>query len=51
MQVLKKKYGKDVSFQYSVNPDLIGGLRIRVGSDVWDGTVKSKLDRLSLALS
>jgi len=26
-----------------VDPTLIGGLRIRIGSDVFDGTVKSRL--------
>ncbi len=48
---LASKYGKDISYHYSTNPDLVGGLRIRVGSDVWDGTVRARLDRLSLALS
>lgn len=48
---LAAKYGNDIRFHYSTNADLVGGLRIRVGSDVWDGTVKSRLDRLSLALS
>lgn len=48
---LVTKYGNDINFHYATNPDLLGGLRIRVGSDVWDGTVKSRLDRLSLAFS
>jgi len=26
---------------------LIGGMRIRVGSDVWDGSVKNRLERLN----
>jgi F0F1-type ATP synthase delta subunit len=28
------------------NKDLIGGMRIQVGSDVYDGTVRSKLNEL-----
>jgi F-type H+-transporting ATPase subunit delta len=29
-----------------VRPDLIGGLRVRVGSDVWDGSVRARLEAL-----
>jgi len=46
---LGAKYGDDLQFTYRTVPDLIGGLRIRVGSDVWDGTVKGRLDRLANA--
>jgi len=43
---LQKKYGDDLQFEYVVNPQLIGGLRVRVGSHVWDGSVRAKLDNL-----
>jgi F-type H+-transporting ATPase subunit delta len=43
---LHKKYGQDLNFDFRVNPDLIGGLRVQVGSDVWDGSVRAKLDSL-----
>lgn len=43
---LKKKYGAGLTLDFSVNPALLGGLRVRVGSDVWDGSVKGRLDRL-----
>ena len=33
---LKKKYGNDLTAEFVVNPQLLGGMRIRVGSDVWD---------------
>ncbi len=33
-----------------VNPQLLGGMRIRVGSDVWDGTVRNRLERLQQQL-
>jgi F-type H+-transporting ATPase subunit delta len=46
VQNLKQKYGEDVTTQFSVNADLIGGMRIRLGSDVWDGSVRSRLTRL-----
>ncbi|MEM0898242.1 MAG: F0F1 ATP synthase subunit delta, partial [Verrucomicrobiota bacterium] len=48
---LKKKYGDQLTFEYKTNPDLLGGMRVKVGSDVWDGSVKARLDRLSNALS
>ena len=46
---LGAKYGADLQFTYRTVPGLIGGLRVRVGSDVWDGTVKGRLDRLANA--
>ncbi len=44
---LKKKYGPQISPEFSVDPALLGGMKIRVGSDVWDGSVKNRLERLS----
>ncbi len=46
---LRTKYGNSLTFEYKVDPALLGGLRVRVGSDVWDGTVKGRLDRLAQA--
>ena len=46
---LKKKYGDDLKTEF-VNPELLGGMRIRVGSDVWDGTVRNRLERLQQEL-
>ena len=43
---LQKKYGDDLEFDLRVNPDLIGGLRVQVGSHVWDGSVRAKLESL-----
>ncbi len=47
---LRAKYGADITSEFKTNPDLIGGLRISLGSDVWDGSVKNRLDRLASAL-
>jgi F-type H+-transporting ATPase subunit delta len=47
---LKKKYGADLTSEFVVDPTLLGGVRIRVGSDVWDGTVRSRLQRLEQEL-
>ena len=47
---LKRKYGGDLTTEFVVNPQLLGGLRIRVGNDVWDGTVRGRLERLQQQL-
>jgi F-type H+-transporting ATPase subunit delta len=47
---LKKKYGNDLTTEFVVNPQLLGGMRIRVGSDVWDGTIRNRLERLQQQL-
>jgi len=47
---LKKKYGSDLAPEFVVNPELLGGMRIRVGSDVWDGSVRNRLERLQQQL-
>ncbi|MEO5719290.1 MAG: F0F1 ATP synthase subunit delta, partial [Chthoniobacterales bacterium] len=31
---------------FVVNPALLGGVRVRVGSDVWDSSVRNRLERL-----
>jgi len=47
---LKKKYGSDLTAEFIVNPELLGGMRVRVGSDVWDGTVRNRLEQLQQQL-
>ena len=46
---LAKDYGNNLTIQYKTNPELLGGLRIQVGDDLLDGSVKGRLDRLSKA--
>ncbi len=43
---LKGKYGKQITSEFKHNPELLGGMRVRVGSDVWDGSVRNRLERL-----
>jgi F-type H+-transporting ATPase subunit delta len=43
---LKSIYGAGVSISFSQNPALLGGLRIQVGSDLYDGSVKMRLEKL-----
>ena len=44
---LEKKYGNQISTEFAINESLIGGMKIRVGSDVWDGSVANRVERLS----
>lgn len=43
---LKNIYGDGLNLSFAQNPSLIGGLRIQVGSDLYDGSVKMRLDQL-----
>ncbi|HEY8963232.1 MAG TPA: F0F1 ATP synthase subunit delta [Alphaproteobacteria bacterium] len=47
---ISKKLGKNVQVQTNVDPSLIGGLVIRVGSTMIDDSIKTKLDRLQRRL-
>jgi F-type H+-transporting ATPase subunit delta len=47
---LQSKYGKDLTTQFVTNPELLGGMRIRVGNDVWDSSVRNRLQRLQAQL-
>jgi F-type H+-transporting ATPase subunit delta len=47
---LKRRYGSDLAARFVVNKDLLGGMRIRVGSDVWDSSVRNRLHRLQQQL-
>ena len=45
--VLEKHFGKPLAQQVEVRPEVLGGLRIRVGSDVWDATIRGRLEALA----
>jgi F-type H+-transporting ATPase subunit delta len=47
---LKTKYGTTITTEFKVTPELIGGLRIKIGSDVFDSSVRNRLDRLETQL-
>jgi F-type H+-transporting ATPase subunit delta len=37
-------YGRQVSLKIDVNPSIIGGVNVRVGADLYDGTILRKLN-------
>jgi len=45
--ILEKYFGKPLAQQVEVRPEVLGGLRIRVGSDVWDATLRGRLEVLA----
>lgn len=46
---LALRYGNGIEIEYQVNSALLGGLRIQVGDDVFDGSVQGRIDRLAKA--
>jgi F-type H+-transporting ATPase subunit delta len=43
---LQIQYGNGLQYQWEVDPSMIAGIRLKVGDDVIDGTVKARIDRL-----
>ena len=49
-EALKDSIGKDVALNAHVDPALIGGLIVQVGSRMIDGSLRTKLNSLKLAM-
>lgn len=49
-QTLRTQFGSDITIEFRTNPSLIAGLRVKLGSDVWDGSVKARLATLEKQL-
>jgi F-type H+-transporting ATPase subunit delta len=43
---LTRRYGPGLTFTFAQNPALIGGVRIQVGGDVYNGSVQGRLAAL-----
>lgn len=50
VQTLQARYGKKVKASVQIDPELIGGVSIRVGDEVTDASVRGKLAQLAGAL-
>jgi len=44
-EALKEVLKKEVILESKVEPDIIGGVRIRIGDYIWDATFKTQLER------
>ncbi|MBU6206496.1 MAG: F0F1 ATP synthase subunit delta [Alphaproteobacteria bacterium] len=47
---LKARLGKDVSIRARVNPEILGGLIVKIGSQMIDDSIATKLNTLALAM-
>jgi len=47
---LTRLHGADLGISVAINPALIGGMRISVGSSVYDGSVRGRLNALERQL-
>jgi F-type H+-transporting ATPase subunit delta len=47
---LRQALGRDPEITTRVDPAILGGLRVRVGSRLFDASLKSRLDQLKFAL-
>lgn len=43
---LGRMYGPGLTFDFRQNAALIGGMRVKVGSDVYDGSIQARLNAL-----
>ena len=48
---LEKKFGRKLNPTVTVDPSLIGGVRVVVGDEVLDTSVRAKLQQMSVALA
>lgn len=49
-QALRQALGKDPEIETRVDPAILGGIKVRVGSRLFDASLRSKLDSLKFAL-
>ena len=49
--VLEKRFGRKLNLQVELQPELIGGIRVVVGDEVLDTSVKARLEQMKVALT
>lgn len=47
---LRQKFGRDVAIEAKVDPDILGGLIVKMGSQQIDGSIRTKLNSLAHAM-
>ena len=50
-EVLQKRFGRKLNLTVKLAPELIGGIRVVVGDEVLDTSVKARLDQMKVALT
>jgi F-type H+-transporting ATPase subunit delta len=49
--VLEKRFGRKLNVSVELQPELIGGIRVVVGDEVLDTSVKARLEQMKVALT
>ena len=49
--VLEKRFGRKLNLSVQLEPELIGGVRVVVGDEVLDTSVKARLEQMKMALT
>jgi F-type H+-transporting ATPase subunit delta len=49
--VLEKRFGRQLNLQVVLQPELIGGVRVVVGDEVLDTSIKARLEQMRVALT
>jgi F-type H+-transporting ATPase subunit delta len=49
--VLETRFGRKLNLQVELQPDLIGGIRVVVGDEVLDTSIKARLEHMKTALT
>ena len=47
---LKGIYGDDLNAEYVNRPELLGGIKVRVGCDIYDGSVHARIQQIASSL-
>jgi F-type H+-transporting ATPase subunit delta len=50
-QSLEKRFGRKLFVSVQLQPELIGGIRVLVGDEVLDTSVKARLEQMKVALA
>ncbi len=51
VEALERRFGRKLSARVVLTPELIGGVRVVVGDEVLDTSVKARLEQMKLALT
>ena len=51
VNLLSSRFKRKINATETVDPDLIGGIKVEVGDKVWDASVRGRLQTMALALS
>jgi F-type H+-transporting ATPase subunit delta len=49
--VLEKRFGRKLNLRVELQPELIGGIRVVVGDEVFDTSIKARLEQMKMALT